>query len=210
MIFVKKEIGPVEKLHPTQQKLLKLLQDNITEPLTIRGLQDALQVSSPSVVHHHIQQLEKKGYLRRNPANPKDYQVLADNPDKTITYVNLYGLAQCGLKGRILDGDPIDRIPIASKILGFPSSEAFMIKAKGDSMSPKINDGDLVIAKQLKEPINGSIMICINNGEALIKKIIQKGKKIILVSTNPSHEPFMAANDFRVEGIVRGVYTYKI
>jgi len=199
----------MKKLNPIQQKLISILKKNLTDPLTIRELQRELEVSSPSVVHHHIQQLEKKGYLRRNPSNPKDYQVLADSPDKKITYINLYGLAHCGPKGSILDGDPIDRVPIASQILGFSSSEAFMIKAKGDSMFPKINNGDLVIARKAKKAENGSTVICINDGEVLIKKI-QKGKQIILVSTNPSYEPFMAAKDFRVEGIVRGIYTYKI
>ncbi len=200
----------MKKLHPIQQKLLLILKKNITDPLTMRELQDELKVSSPSVVHHHIQQLEKKGYLRRNHSNPRDYQVLADSPEKKITYINLYGLAQCGPNGSILDGNPIDRIPIASQILGFPSSEAFMVKAKGNSMSPKINDSDLVIAKKSKKPDNGTITVCVNKGEALIKKIIQKGKEIILVSINPSHEPFMAADDFRVEGVVRGIYTCKV
>ena len=200
----------MKKLNPIQQKLISILKKNLTDPLTIRELQKELGVSSPSVVHRHIQQLEKKGYLRRNPSNPKDYQVLADSPDKKITYVNLYGLAHCGPKGSMLDGNPIDRVPIASQILGFSSSEAFMVKAKGDSMSPKINDADLVIAKKSKKANNGTIAVCINNGEALIKKIVQKGKEIILVSINPKYEPFMAAGDFRVEGIVRGVYTYKV
>src|SRR3990167_6497351 len=140
----------MKKLHSTQQDLLKLLQKNVEDPLSVRELQEHLGISSPSVVYHHIQQLEKKGYLRRNPINPKDYQILADSPDKKITYLNLYGLATCGPKGSILDDDPVDRIPISSKILGFPSSEAFMVKANGDSMLPKINDGDLVIARKTK------------------------------------------------------------
>src|SRR4030042_4766145 len=104
----------MKTLHPTQKKLLYLLKKNITEPLTIRELQSALGVSSTIIVHHHMEQLEKKGYLRRNPTNPKDYQILADSPEKTITYINLYGLAQCGPKGSILDCNPIDRIPISS------------------------------------------------------------------------------------------------
>lgn len=199
----------MKNLHPVQQKLIKILKKNLTDPLTIRELQKELGASSPSVVHHHIQQLEKKGYLRRNPSNPKDYQILADSPEKKITYINLYGLAQCGPKGSILDGSPVDRIAIASQILGFPSSEAFMVKAKGDSMTPKINNGDLVIARKAKNAENGSTVVCINNGEALIKKI-QKGKEIILVSTNSSYEPFVAGEDFRIEGIVRGVYSYKL
>jgi repressor LexA len=202
----------MKKLHSVQKKLLKILKENITDPLTVRELQKELDISSPSVVHHHIQQLEKKGYLRRNPSNPKDYQVLADSPEKAITYLNLYGLAQCGPKGSILDGSPIDRIPIASRIIGFPAKEAFMVKAKGNSMSPKINNGDLVIAKKAKNADNGAIVICINNGEALIKRIQKsKSNEIILYSINSLVDPFVV-NDkhFRIEGIVRGVYSNTI
>jgi repressor LexA len=65
----------MRELHPVQEKLIRLLRNNITDPLTVRELQERLSISSPSVVHHHIQQLEKKGYLRRNPSNPKDYQI---------------------------------------------------------------------------------------------------------------------------------------
>lgn len=199
----------MKQLHLTQQKLLDLLKENITDPLTVRELQNELNLSSPSVVYHHICQLEKKGYLRRNPSNPQDYQVLADEPDQKITYLNLYGLAHCGPSGKILDGSPLDRIPICSKILGFPSGEAFMVKAKGDSMSPKINDNDLVIARRCKDADNGSIVVCVNGGEALIKKI-QKGAQTILVSLNPSYCPFVASEDFMTEGIVRGVYSYSL
>lgn len=199
----------MRKLHKVQEKLLQILKKTVTDPLTIRELQKELDISSPSVVHHHIQQLEKKGYLRRNPINSKDYQILTDSPDKKITYLNLYGLATCGPKGSILDDHPIDRIPISSKILGFSSAEAFMVKAKGNSMMPKINDGDLVIAQKAKNAANGTVVVCVNNGEALIKKI-QKNKNIILVSANSSYEPFVAADDFRIEGIVKGVYTYHV
>ena len=79
----------MKKLHPIQQKLLETLKDTQDDPLTIEGLRDKLGISSKSVVHHHIRQLENKGYLRRNPSNPKDYQILSDSPEKTITYVNL-------------------------------------------------------------------------------------------------------------------------
>jgi len=197
----------MQKLHSAQQRLLEILKANIDEPLTVRKIQDLLDVSSPSVVQHHIGQLEKKGYLRRNPLDPKDYQILADAPDKHVTYLNLHGLAQCGPNGSIFDGNPIERVPIASKILGFSSSEAFMVKAKGDSMIPRINEKDLVIARKTNVADNGDIVVCVNNGETLIKKI-QKGKEVILISLNPSYQPFVASEDFRVEGVVKGVYSY--
>src|SRR5580692_1617428 len=144
-------------MHPAQEKLLAILKNNVGDPLTIRELQDILGVSSPSIVQHHIFQLEKKGFLRRNPSNPRDYQVLSDTPDKRVTFLNLYGLAQCGPNGSVLDGDPIERIPISSKLLGFPSADAFMVKAKGKSMLPKIHPNDLVIARKSSNANNGDI-----------------------------------------------------
>lgn len=199
----------MNKLHPKQQKLLELLQQHTDNPLTIRELQELLNISSTSIVAHHIKQLEIKGYLRRNPSNPKDYQVLASSPEKSITYLNLYGLAHCGPHGSILNGDPIDKIPLSTRLLGFTSQEAFMVKAKGDSMEPKINDGDLVIAKKSQEVKSGDIVVCVNDGEALIKKI-QLDSLPILISLNSKYQPFVASDDFRIEGIVRGIYSYDI
>ncbi|MBN2015777.1 repressor LexA [Candidatus Dojkabacteria bacterium] len=195
----------MKKLHPTQDKLLNLLRKNIDDPLTIREIQDELNISSTSVVAHHITQLEKKGYLKRNPNNPKDYQILSDSPEKLITYLNLYGLAQCGPKGSILEGDPEDRIPIASRLVSFPVVEAFMVKAKGDSMEPKIHEGDFVIARKGNEAESGNIVVCVNGGEAMIKRIKKENDSVILISENSSYSPFLAASDFRVEGVVKGV-----
>ena len=45
----------MKKLHPTQQKLLEILKVQFEDPLTIREIQSKLDLSSPSVVHHHIQ-----------------------------------------------------------------------------------------------------------------------------------------------------------
>jgi len=200
-----------KKLHPTQKKLLDILAKNIDAELSIRDMQEILDVSSTSVIAHHLKQLEKNGYLKKNPYNPKDYQVVKGSPEKKITYLNLYGLAHCGPNGSILDGDPVDRIAVSTKLLTFPSSEAFMVRAKGDSMAPKINEGDLVIVKRNHNPESGSIVACVNDGESLIKKIEigkEKNKKrYILISLNPKYPPFLAKDDFRIEGEVRGVIT---
>lgn len=199
-----------EKLHPIQQSILDLLKNNFDDPLTFREMQDSLGVSSTSVIAHHIQQLEKKGFLKRNPSNPKDYQILSDSPEKSISYINLYGLAQCGPNGSILDGDPVDRIPISSRLLSFPVGDAFMVRAKGNSMTPKINDGDLVVAKKVQNVDNGEIAVCVNDGQALIKKINKNGKNIILTSINTKYEPFVASKNFKVEGVVKNIYSYEI
>lgn len=200
-----------KELHPVQNQLLKLLAQNSDDPLTVRELQEQLELSSTSVVAHHMQQLEKKGYLKRNPYNPKDYQVMStDAPESAVAHLNLYGLAACGPEGSLLDGDPIDRVPISSMLLSFPAFEAFMVKAKGKSMEPRIWEGDYVIAKKTNKPENGKIYVCVNEGEALVKRVQIDGTTKILHSFNPDFQPFIAAKDFRVEGEVRGLFSRKI
>jgi repressor LexA len=198
---MKKEI----KLHEIQERLLDLFIKNADELLTIREMQHFLGVSSTSVVARHLAHLEKKGYIKRNPYNPRDYQVLSQGPEKAIAWLNLYGLAQCGQKGMLLDNHPKERVPVATRLLTFPSYEAFLVKAKGDSMSPRIMDGDLVIARQRKDVTNGKLVVCVNNGEALIKKIQIDSHSTILISLNPSHTPFLAASDFRIVGEIKGI-----
>lgn len=193
------------KLHATQQKLLILLEDTIDSPLTVRELQERLNLSTPSLVMHHIQQLEKKGYLKRNPDNPQDYYLLK-NPEKPIVYLSMYGLAQCGPKGSILDGTIIDRMPVATKLLPFPANEAFLVRARGDSMEPLISEGDIVIARRAETVDSGKLVVCVNNGEALIKRFYQPANnQVLLESENRQYSPFIASDDFRIEGEVKGV-----
>ena len=198
------------QLHPFQRKLLDLLADSSDELLTIREMQDALDASSTSVVAHHLTQLERKGYLKRNPYNPRDFQILKGAPEKQVAYLNLYGLAHCGPNGTILDDNPIERIPIPTRLLSFSSSEGFLVKAKGDSMTPKINEGDIVIGRRIDDVDSGRVAVCVNNGEALIKKVQKEKQGNILVSLNPKYPPFLAADDFRVVGEVRGVISNKV
>ena len=195
-----------------QVELLKLLERNIDDPLTIREIMEELSLSSTSVAYHHIQQLEKKGYLKRNPDNPRDYQLLK-NPEKPVTYLNQYGLAQCGPKGSILDGNPIERIPIASRLLKFPTSEGFIVKARGDSMEPLIKAGDYVIAQKKNTPNNNDIVVCVYNQEALIKKIFIQDEEILLRSINNEKYPPILVKEstkLRIEGVVRNIIKYAI
>lgn len=198
------------KIHPIQEQLLKLLAKNRADQLTIRELQEELAISSTSVVAHHLKQLEKKGLLKRNPSNPRDYIVTTEEDGTRITYLNLFGLAQCGPKGSILEQDPLDKIAISSELVKFPMQEMFLIKAKGDSMQPKIHNGDIVFVRQAETADNGDIVLCINDGEGLIKQYSSNKGQVILSSINSEKYPsFVASEDFRIEGVVKGLFSYR-
>lgn len=123
-----------------------------------------------------------------------------------------YGMAQCGPDGTLLSGDPEERVPIASQLIKFPAEDAFLVRAKGDSMQPKINEGDLVIARKSITADKGNIIVCALDGKVLIKKFHSDGNQIILQSGNKDqnkYPPILAKNKkVKIEGIVKGVIQY--
>lgn len=197
------------ELHETQKALLEVLNQTIDDPLTVRELQERLGLSAPNLVYHHITQLEKKGYLRRNPGNPKDYQILRDPIQRSVAYINRYGMAQCGPSNSILDGNPIERIPLPTKLIGFPAELAFIVQARGSSMLPRISNGDLILAQRGESYEDNELVVCVNNGSPLIKvfRVLESGGRI-LESLNPDRAqfpPIEVGADFKIEGRVKMV-----
>ena len=195
----------MKALHSKQTELLEILKTNISDPLTMEELADRLNVASKSVVFHHIKQLEKKGYLKRNPANPRDYIILKD-PERNVIYLKMYGMAKCGPEGTILDGQPTRIVPVDPSMIYFPACKGFMVEAKGDSMEQLISPKDWLIVEQNHQPKNKDVIVCVNNGEVLVKRFTQDGENVILQSENPKYMPIVAdKTSFHVEGIVRSI-----
>ena len=72
----------------------------------------------------------------------------------------------------------------------------FGVKIKGDSMTPNICDGDIVIVRQQDDAESGDIVIAtINGDEATCKRLRKYKQGIELISNNPSYEPFEFSNE---------------
>lgn len=186
------------------------MKKNYSNPLTIKDLSAKCEIDSPGVLYYHLNQLEKKGYIKKNPNNSKDYIVL-DSPEDNIIYVGNYGKAQCGYRGNILDENPISYIPIATSLLRFSAKDAFIVEANGDSMEPKIFEGDILIAKRQDGAENGDIVVCTHNNEVLIKKYIHKFNFVSLVSFNQENFPpigISETDDFLISGVVKNILAY--
>lgn len=71
-----------------------------------------------------------------------------------------------------------------------PNYEYFCLKIKGDSMTPRIQDGDVVIVRRQPTVENGNIaIVCVNGDEATCKQIKITEDGISLISFNPSYPP---------------------
>lgn len=74
--------------------------------------------------------------------------------------------------------------------------EFFALQIKGDSMEPKISEGDVVIVRKQSDVDSGNIAIVLVNGEeATIKKIQKFDGGINLIPSNPSYDVKTYTND---------------
>jgi len=70
------------------------------------------------------------------------------------------------------------------------TGDFFGLRVVGDSMEPKISDGDTVIVRKQEDAENGEIVVVLVNGsDACIKRLKKFPGGIMLLSTNPAYEP---------------------
>lgn len=203
----------MKSLHPIQKKLLDYLKrQGDLEGLTLRELGEIIGVKHPYTIAYHLEQLQEKGYLRVNPGNPNDYQVLQD-PIEDVAYVNLYEMpAHCG-KGEslLLEERVMRRIPISTKEFGV-NANAFLVQAKGNSMEPKIHHGDYVLGQtQHDVSFQGQTAIVVHNDVPKIKRINKVGKRYVLASLNPNYQDqlVLTRDRFKIVGVVKGVIHFE-
>lgn len=68
--------------------------------------------------------------------------------------------------------------------------EYFGLQIKGDSMEPKISNGDVVIVRKQSDADDGDLVIALVNGnDAVCKRLKKYAEGIALLSTNPGYEP---------------------
>lgn len=76
------------------------------------------------------------------------------------------------------------------------TGDFFGLRIKGDSMSPRISEGDVVIVRQQNDAESGDIVIVLVNGESATCKRLMKYKDgISLISFNPMYNPMTFSND---------------
>ena len=97
--------------------------------------------------------------------------------------------------GRVQAGIPVEAI---EEIIDYEeieedlakTGEFFGLQIKGDSMSPNILEGDIVIVRQQPDIESGEIGIVLINGQdATVKKVVKHDTGLSLVAFNPAYPP---------------------
>ena len=174
-------------------------------PPTVREMADAFHISSKGAYDHLIA-VEKKGYIRRDPAKPRAIELLdfvhggSHEPIVDIPVV-----------GRVAAGEPLLATQNIERTISLSSDmvrteEPFALKVKGDSMiGAGILEGDYVIVKQQKDAQQGDIVVALIGDEATVKRFYKNNDHVKLQPENPVMEPIIV-RDVTIMGKVVGLF----
>ena len=85
----------------------------------------------------------------------------------------------------------------------------FSLECHGDSMTPKILDGDVVAIRKVSQIENGQIAAVRIDDEATLKRLYRYADKLVLQAENPAYEPIVLIGadmeHATVEGLAVGI-----
>jgi repressor LexA len=205
----------VEGLNPRQREILEFLRThsrNHAYPPTVREIGQAVGLSSSSTVQNHLNALEQKGYIRRDPTKSRTVEVVGEESAASAATRSF----SIPLVGRVAAGGPIlaeqnieDHIVLGPELGG--GDNAFALHVRGDSMiDAGIHDGDMVVVRPQREASNGQIVVArIENEqtgehEVTVKRFFREAGRVRLQPENSALEPIYA-RELNLEGVVVAV-----
>ena len=199
-----------------QKKILETIQRAVAShgyPPSMREIGDTVGLASLSSVTHQLSQLERLGYIRRDPRRPRAMEILKpltlnDAPvtEATREAPELSVVAELStsadtalvpLVGRIAAGGPILAEQTVEDVMSLPRQlvghgELFMLKVAGDSMvDAAICEGDWVVVRRQQNAQNGDIVAALLDDEATVKTFRQRDGHTWLLPQNSRYEPIL-------------------
>ena len=174
----------------------------------------------PRAVFDHLKALERKGYLKRRGSMSRGLEVLVFQGESD----RLFGeharkrerpqTREIPILGRVAAGKPTLAVEHVEGTLPLPAEwakgkEVFLLRVKGDSMSPFILPDDYVVVRSQPSAENGDVVVTLIGEEATVKRFFKKGRKIELKPDNERWETIRIEEDsgeVRILGKVIGVF----
>ena len=195
----------MEGLTPRQEQVLEFIRESVRVdgyPPTVREICAALDLSSPSTVHAHLANLERLGFIKRDPTKPRALDVVQDiRPPRPLPLV---GQVAAGLP--TVAEDNIEDMVDVPAFLRRDDGD-FVLRIEGDSMiNAGIISGDLVVVHPQQQAADGEIVVARIDDEATTKRFYNEGRTIRLQPENDNYEPIIVnAADLELVGRVVGV-----
>jgi len=184
-------------------------------PPSVREIAVAVGLASTSAVHHHLEALEREGYLERGATHSRALRL---TPAATLrngagsgVLGQINGSQVLPVIGEIAAGGPIEAYQDASETLSVPgalaaSDDAYVLKVRGDSMiDAHITDGDFVVIRPQQTARNGDIVVAqVEENAVTLKRFFREKNRVRLQPANEQYPP-MFYDDVRIQGKLIGV-----
>ncbi len=174
-------------------------------PPSVREIGEAVGLSSSSTVHNHLNQLERRGLIKRDASKSRTVQLVQekeiDDKRRSAIAVPIVGNVAAGVP--ILAEQNIeDHLMLSPDIA---KEGWFLLKVRGDSMvNAAILDGDLVLVRPKQEASNGEIIVALVEDEATVKRFHRENGRVELIAENPNYAPIVP-DSLSIVGDVRAV-----
>lgn len=200
-----------------QEQILEYIYEEVNHkgyPPTVREICEAVNLSSTSTVHGHLEKLEKNNYIIRDPSKPRAIEVTS----KGFDLLNISQFTdKIPMVGIVTAGNPItaieetrDFFPVPDNLMN-ENEPLFMLTIRGNSMiNAGILDGDQVIVRKQTTASNGEIVIAMTEeDEATCKRFYKDNDFIRLEPENDEMEALVFDN-VSILGKVIGLYRSNI
>jgi repressor LexA len=192
-----------------QKEILEFIKQFILDkgyPPTVRDIGIGVNLKSTASVHFHLQQLEKNGQIRRDPAKPRTIEIVDDE-------FNLQGreLVNVPMIGTVTAGQPILAVeningyfPIPVEYM--PNTDTFMLNVKGDSMiNAGIFSGDQILVQKQSHANNGDIVVALIEDSVTVKTFYKENGHYRLQPENDYMAPIIV-DECEILGKVIGLW----
>lgn len=196
-----------------QQQILDCIYEEVNTkgyPPTVREICEAVDLSSTSTVHGHLEKLEKNGYIVRDSSKPRAIEVTS----KALDLLDIDRFTdKIPMVGVVTAGNPItaieetrDFFPVPDNLMN-ENEALFMLTIRGNSMiNAGILDGDQVIVRKQTTASNGEIVIAMTEeDEATCKRFYKEDEFIRLEPENEEMKALLFDN-VSILGKVIGLY----
>jgi len=202
----------VEKLTKRQQLIYDFIINEVETkgyPPSVREIAEAVGLASSSTVHGHLERIENKGYIRRDPTKPRAIEIVDTSYHDVEKDIARYA----PVIGKVTAGIPITAVENIEEYAPVPSSLAhgsdnlFLLIVEGNSMvNAGIHDGDKIIVKQQTVANNGEIVVAMTeDNEATVKRFYKEADHIRLQPENDAMEAILL-EEVSILGKVVGLY----
>ena len=181
-------------------------------PPTVREIGEGVGLSSSSTVHGHLNRLQKRGLLHKDPDKPRALEVTPAGVEAlgvTTRNQNMMPVLDEheAIPASNEDSDYIvDYFPVPENLVRF-DGDLFMLRLRGNAMlNIGMLDGDFVIVRRQNDADNGDIVVARDeDGQTHIKRLFREADAYRLQPENDNMTP-ITVRDLTILGKVVGLY----